>query len=974
MSGNGNNHNRNENRNSNNGSGNGKRNVDNNFHLRNPYSPPAEKSQQQQQRQQQQQQQQQLNRSGHNNHQGGSSDSRRPFNPYLQKTHQQQQRQPISNQYSTSHSSFAIKPGGPIENDHQQQHQQSIDDTAHQKHRPIENEGNDLSRHSSQPQVTQDQRPPQQQQQQQQQQDPKITAKILEEQLEEEREVNFELEASVMALQAELKHTKETEKKQRDSDCSKLEHQLRLAQQESKRWKLRATQQEKGRSIVGDIALPSSPSPQTSSAFSNRLMGNAAGLRPSSPTKSRKESTSEAKSPLKETISERNQSLPQERRQQHNFPVARLARSLLEQLKPSSMEKSDGEQSADDMSIRQVLFSIAYMGNEDVNNTQSEGIPPTIWTEGKLVEWLIATFSSKSCDRYWSALLLKSPQARKYVRDNVCLNWDSGNKVRQKQKQHHQSTLDAQEPRRRRRKNRIRASPSAIDRENQQNRLDELQTQTRQSLRNTWWNPNDIGYTHGMSTHDSSNSTTTQESSSLFFRKWATSLAASRNLRHLRILRVLLAEEAGRKDLTFCVYGQESGTWWDLCYPSIAVTIQRIVYAKLIRSKKERKKRQVKYRSPSNPPYGLATNGRNRRPRYRIGRFDDRVKKLQDVEGGATIESGVAAVKIEANHKSKSSTRDVKDAHLEVAKGDAGLGIEDTDEEKENKELAHSLSVWIGLLQVASPEQLEACYKDRTDIGKSKRRQSNDSPQEPLANNPCGGLFMVSLLLDLLEELQFDGWMKTDDSTNLLSPSRLLSTGGLPDDSRKGSPKGDSEDESKAPTKASSIILPQWYDAVIAVLTQVGKTPGGMRILRSRVPDDLKKSDFMGSALDVSIRQMHTLALHLDDARTRDGSILRFKANTGGDYYQNDLLWCGDPVVVVLLRSVEAWVRLWHQILLFVQSTENFYFRTLVLDLQDWFTSTCATLLASEEIRQEIKAMIRWQLEELKWDEEGISN
>ena len=76
--------------------------------------------------------------------------------------------------------------------------------------------------------------------------------------------------------------------------------------------------------------------------------------------------------------------------------------------------------------------------------------------------------------------------------------------------------------------------------------------------------------------------------------------------------------------------------------------------------------------------------------------------------------------------------------------------------------------------------------------------------------------------------------------------------------------------------------------------------------------------------------------------------------------------------MVTLLRSVEAWVRFWHQVLLFAQSTENISFRALVLDLQDWFTSTCATLLASEEVSREIKAMVRWQLDELMMDEEDV--
>ena len=141
----------------------------------------------------------------------------------------------------------------------------------------------------------------------------------------------------------------------------------------------------------------------------------------------------------------------------------------------------------------------------------------------------------------------------------------------------------------------------------------------------------------------------------------------------------------------------------------------------------------------------------------------------------------------------------------------------------------------------------------------------------------------------------------------------------------------------------------------------------------------------MGNALDVSIRQLHIVVLHLDDFRTRHGSILRFGESTSGGENSHesdaqaprnanrnrfDLLWEGDPQGPRLLRSVEAWVRLWHQVLMYAQSKEGISFRSLVLDLQDWFTSSYAILLTSEEVREEIRVMIRWQLDELMMDEE----
>jgi hypothetical protein len=45
-------------------------------------------------------------------------------------------------------------------------------------------------------------------------------------------------------------------------------------------------------------------------------------------------------------------------------------------------------------------------------------------------------------------------------------------------------------------------------------------------------------------------------------------------------------------------------------------------------------------------------------------------------------------------------------------------------------------------------------------------------------------------------------------------------------------------------------------------------------------------------------------------------------------------------------------------------------FRSLSLDLQDYYTSAYAMLVSSDATRPEIKAMIRLQLEELSLDEE----
>ena len=318
------------------------------------------------------------------------------------------------------------------------------------------------------------------------------------------------------------------------------------------------------------------------------------------------------------------------------------------------------------------------------------------------------------------------------------------------------------------------------------------------------------------------------------------------------------------------------------------------------------------------------------------------------------------------------------------------------------------------LLQVASSQQLDVWYADRKGLGSDESWQKK---RHGFASSPppsSGGLFMVGLLMDLLEELQFGQWMCGSDDTinvnnssssigdriNSMSSSRLLSSGvtsNIIDNdtiAKKNSMGGknngnakfstaynveygdrdrDGYDDSSSPPLSSTI--PQWYNVAIAVLAQIGRTENGMTVLWTRSPDD-RESDWMGNALDVSIRQLHTLALHLDDVRTCDGSIVRLGKCTcvvgdGNSNYNRDDNYIEDhPHTARLRRSVEAWVRLWHQVLLFVQSKATISFRSLVLDVRDWYTSSCATLLTSEEIRPEIRSMIRWQLDELLMDEE----
>ncbi|KAL3915916.1 MAG: hypothetical protein SGARI_008080 [Bacillariaceae sp.] len=147
-----------------------------------------------------------------------------------------------------------------------------------------------------------------------------------------------------------------------------------------------------------------------------------------------------------------------------------------------------------------------------------------------------------------------------------------------------------------------------------------------------------------------------------------------------------------------------------------------------------------------------------------------------------------------------------------------------------------------------------------------------------------------------------------------------------------------------------------------------------MDVLRTRAPDS-NVDDYMANALDVSIRHLHSLAVHWDDHRLQDGAVLRFSSSSENDNNKED----DDAPEWRLERNcvadaVEGWIRLWHQVLLLVQSTGDtdrpISFRSLVADLKDHFSGACVTLLASEELRPEIRSMIRWQREELSLDDE----
>jgi len=693
-----------------------------------------------------------------------------------------------------------------------------------------------------------------------------------------------------------------------------------------------------------------------------------------------------------------------------------------------------------------------------------------------------------SADRYWSTLLLQSPEARYYIVKRIIgssgvvdetntttafATIATANNPFATQ----QNKLIRNQPRRRR-QNRIRN----LSNNNNNDNNDSGYEQIYRSLRDPWWNPSSLNVNRNGDNDDdddvpstdctvqSSTAVTTASSSSyLLFREWVQCLAASQHPRHLQTLRILVAEAAGRNGLTNSAYSSgkvvdevinNDGTgnsssntstddcaavWWELCYPSIATTIQRIIYRKLIRStnnyggSENRVNPRMKYRKSTNndiggiPTSNAAKNNdsipcRNRL-RYRIGKVKDRLKRLPIVGvvvmSNTNVKDTNTLMEIDPDYDPDTSYIERKYGYSKDEDEDGtinnrgniedGINITNREEEEENRVLALALTVCIGLLQVASFKQLDDWYDDQRGVGTDKAWRKKRYG-DPSSSPPTGGLFMVNLLMDLFEELQFGQWMcdeTINDSVNSsnfnrndrnsMSSSRLLSSGlksnndttmkdsmggenGNNSDSFSRTNEYDDDNDDSFSSIHSLSTIPRWYNIAIAVLAQIGRTESGMKLLRTRSLDD-RENDWMGNVLDISIRQLHTLALHLDDVQTSEGSIMRLgrctcdaanhsnNSNHNSNSNSND-----DPHTARLRRSVEAWVRLWHQVLLFVhhhqkkqqqlQLQSEVSFRSLVLDLRDFYTSCCAILMTSEMIRPEIRDLISLQLEELSMDEE----
>ncbi|CAJ1953601.1 unnamed protein product [Cylindrotheca closterium] len=226
------------------------------------------------------------------------------------------------------------------------------------------------------------------------------------------------------------------------------------------------------------------------------------------------------------------------------------------------------------------------------------------------------------------------------------------------------------------------------------------------------------------------------------------------------------------------------------------------------------------------------------------------------------------------------------------------LSMESRDIGDVEQSLAHSLSIWNALIPSTTVERLELWFMEQN------------------------GARTVSLVLDMLEEHE-----------------HLY-------------------DKRNRPRRPTYYVIKGWYLDAIQFLSTIGTSKSGMDVLRTRTHPSNVGSDsyWMGNSLDVAIEQLFSLVMD-QEQDTRKRSDDGFHART---------------------LAIEKWVRLWHQVLLFVQDQQlpdkqpvALSFRSLVLEHQDWYTSACAVLLADQErTRQDIQAMIRLQLEELSLDEE----
>jgi hypothetical protein len=143
------------------------------------------------------------------------------------------------------------------------------------------------------------------------------------------------------------------------------------------------------------------------------------------------------------------------------------------------------------------------------------------------------------------------------------------------------------------------------------------------------------------------------------------------------------------------------------------------------------------------------------------------------------------------------------------------------------------------------------------------------------------------------------------------------------------------------------LVLPGWYVQMVSLLSTVGRTVDGMRMLRSRLPDSAG-GEVRPNVIDTAVVQLFQLSLM--DSEDETGYL--------------------DPAHEQRLFVMRYWLRLLHQVLIFVQSTETISFRSLVVDTHDYYTSACTRIMTDAFVDSDTMALIRSQLDELAMDHE----
>ena len=662
---------------------------------------------------------------------------------------------------------------------------------------------------------------------------------------------------------------------------------------------------------------------------------------------------------------------------------------------------------------------------DGTNNINGGGLQSSPTAAGAGAASTLASASSSSSslvDIYVYTALLQSPHARRHIVQKI-LNTPKNSLRRQKKPPAVHSGggggggagvgVDVGRPRRR--NVRIHPISSGVDGSYRQQQLtvDDYE-RMRQSLLNPWCdlttasilssrsggrNINDDDCDDGgdaaeiMSTPDNN-----------VIHEWTHNLASSWSPTHLQILQVLVEEQSNM--------GISNDVWWDegcfgtatrakqtkldasmypssSCVSSILMTIQTLVCRRLHQQRNvnatdstskfegtssgtnsgpgsRAANRQVNEKNPSRNTSGVKrdvlpyrfqvssiapSSFHKNYPKIRKSdtKHHDKIDPLLTIfqpSDDETLERALSALNIIL---SVSSFRKLEEWY----RSRIGLHIVDDDEEEEDSEVADSIN---------NPNETDITMGGRESDLKQITATTKTIP---------GGLFVVSILLEMMEGLQFLEWSKDE---NPLSLKHLYS---IDTDMNIG---------------PNEIVLPTWYYHIIPLFMTIGRTYAGMKVLRTRLPD-FRNYDWTGNALDVSIRNLHVLVQFWDSVDIlQPDSILRLEPiDHESPFGAVDQTRTRNQVGQV----IEMWIRFWHQILLYVAKTDDkgvdsqlmgqsnpnttqndrdeacgVTFRYLFMDVQDWLTSAYTILMNSADTRQELKSMIYQQLQELSLDEE----